>query len=107
MAKYVLKYLFDYGAGVCLWSVNDLAKRKFNYPIENCELPISKSLGEEIDRLIVEYDTSLNWDYPPDPSPWTTEQRNDFKYRANIAYQKLLLELGDEFEILNEIDRCV
>lgn len=106
MAKYILKYWFEYG-GICLWAVNEQAKQEFGYAIESRDLPMSKALVEELNSLEKEYDTSLNWDYPPDPSPWTTEQRNDFKYRANLAYQKLVSELENEFEIINKLDRCV
>ena len=49
----------------------------------------------------------LNWEYPPDPSPWSIEQKVDYINRANMLYMKLLSELGSDFEIINEVDRCV
>jgi len=90
-----------------LWSVNNLAKDKFGYAIKNKSLPISRALVNELNKLEEEYHGYLDWDYPPDPSPWTPEQKNDFKRRATLTYQKLSLELGSDFEIVNEIDRCV
>ena len=34
MEKYELKFMYDWGSGVCVWSVNAAAKAKFNnYPI--------------------------------------------------------------------------
>lgn len=106
MAKYILKYWFEHG-GTCLWSTNDLAKNKFDYAIANEKLPISKSLIKELYALEEEYHGYLDWEYPPNPSPWTENQKSDFKYRANKVYHKLLSELGIEYEIINEIDRCV
>lgn len=106
MSKYVLKYWFEHG-GTCIWSMNDDARNKFGYAINNEELPISKTLVNELYALETEYHSYLDWDYPPSPSPWTEEQKNDFTNRANDLYIKLKLELGSNFEIINEIDSCV
>jgi hypothetical protein len=106
MAKYVLKYWFEHG-GTCLWSANDAAKEDFDYAIDNEKLPISKELVRELDLLEKEYHGYLNWEYPPDPLPWSTEQKVDFKNRANMLYLKILSELGSDFEIINDVDRCV
>jgi hypothetical protein len=54
-----------------------------------------------------EYRGYLDWDYPPNPSPWTQKQKQDFKKRANLAYRKLTTELGSDYEVINELDRCV
>jgi hypothetical protein len=105
LTKYIIKYWFEYG-GFCLWAVNDNAENKYGYAINNNKLPISKSLIDELYALEEEYQSSLNWEYPPDPSPWTLEQKQDFTYRANAAYLKLLSELGNDFEVINEIDNC-
>ena len=93
MLKYVLKYWFEHG-GNCLWSMNDEARNKFGYAINNEDLPISKILIDELYLLEAEYHGYHYWDYPPSPSPWTFEQRNDFKNRANEFYLKLKLEWG-------------
>lgn len=106
LSKYVLKYWFEHG-GTCIWSMNDEARDKFGYAIDNHKLPISKPLIDELYALEEEYHGYLDWDYPPLPSPWSWEQKNDFKNCANILYLKLKLELGSNFEIINEINRCV
>lgn len=106
MAKYILRYWFEH-CGPCLWSVNDNAKNIFNYPIKNESLPISKAIIDELYLLEEEYHSYLDWDYPPNPSPWALEQKNDFIKRANIVYEKLLLELGSEFQVINDIESCV
>ncbi|SFC97177.1 hypothetical protein [Clostridium uliginosum] len=89
MAKYVLRYCFELG-GTCLWSVNDNAKNKFDYPIDNDELPVSKNIVDELYALEEEYHGYIDWNYPPNPSPWTTKQKLDLKKRANMVYLKLL-----------------
>lgn len=106
LAKYILKYWFEHG-GTCLWSVNAHAKKTFNYAISNEKLPISKKLADELYALETEYHGYLDWDYPPNPSPWTSNQKSDFKNRANETCLKLVSELGTDFEIINKIDRCV
>lgn len=106
MKRYILRYWFEHG-GICLWSVNENAKNKFGYPIDNDKLPVSKDLIDELYALEKEYHSYLDWDYPPNPSPWTIEQKYNFKNRANAAYWRLLSELGSDFEIINEIDSCL
>jgi hypothetical protein len=104
--KYILKYWFEHG-GICLWSVNENAKERFDYPIENHILPISEELVEELDNLEVEYKGYLNWNDPLAPSPWTPKQKNDFRTKANETFDKLIIELGSDFEVINKIDDCV
>jgi hypothetical protein len=106
MERYILNYWFEHG-GTCLWSVNRLADDKFGYAIDNHELPISKALVDELNTLETEYHGYLNWDDPASPSPWTLRQKQDFIDRSNAVYLKLLLELGEEFEIINDVERCV
>ena len=106
MEKYILKYWFEHG-GTCLWSANDNAREEFNYPIDNEKLPISKDLVEELYALEELYHGYLNWDCPSNPSPWTSEQKQNFINRANIAYRKLISELGNNFEVINDIISCI
>ncbi|MCL2746988.1 MAG: hypothetical protein FWE48_07905 [Coriobacteriia bacterium] len=102
-AKYQIKFWFEHG-GFCLWSANDAARKKFGYPIQNKKLPISEALVSGLDTLEAEYATYLDWDYPPNPSPWTYEQKVHFLRMANWAFQRLCAELGDDFEVINEVE---
>lgn len=99
MAKYILNYWFEHG-GICLWSANDNSRSKYDYPIDNDKLPILKELIDELYALEGEYQGYLNWSYPPDPSPWTAEQKKGFISRANMAYLELVSELGNDFEVI-------
>lgn len=101
MPTYKIKYMFDWGSGVCLWSCNKEAKEKFgDYPIEEMEkLPISAELREKLYHLINEHDNALNWDDPGGDLLWNEQQIADFKQRAAQAYEQLVRRLGEEFEV--------
>jgi hypothetical protein len=45
------------------------------------------------------HDTALDWDYPPDPSPWTDEERARFSQAAARILLRIQGELGDGFRI--------
>ena len=67
MSRYVFRYFFDPGSGICLWSDNDEAREKFDYPVELSDLGLSENLLRQAIHLIAWYDTSLDWSYPPTP----------------------------------------
>lgn len=94
MNKYQLCFFFDYG-GYCLWG-NDGG---VNYN----SLPISVGLKSELNAMNAEFSTSLDWDDPKSPSPWTKEYSIDFNNRATIVYEKLKAELGSNYELKNEL----
>ena len=93
--------MFDWGSGVCLWSDNDDTIKAFgDYPIEDLEkLPISAELAQELYYLIDKHDEALNWDDPAGDLLWSEQQITDFKRRATAAYERLVGELGEDFEV--------
>lgn len=101
----VIKFGFDYGNNFsCLWSGNQEAVEKFEgYTIEHKELNISEELDNRMTALCQEYQSSLNWDYPPDPSPWTKEQKLLFSNNANQAYNDLCAQVGDNYQIIYDV----
>ena len=102
MFKYQLRFWFEH-SGICIWGMNDAAKEKYGYAIENSSLPISNGLINELNILEGEYATYLDWDCPSNPSPWTEQQKIDFKNRAANVLNKLETELGSDFIIQDEI----
>ena len=102
MNKYRLSFWFEHG-GFCVWGKNDRAKEKYGYAIDFEELPISAELKKEIGALESEYGTYLDWQEPSNPPLWTKEHMCDFVRRATVVYEKLKAELGDEYEIVNEV----
>ncbi|MCI9263908.1 MAG: hypothetical protein HFF06_04985 [Oscillospiraceae bacterium] len=103
MARYQLRYFFDWGLDTCLWAGNDAAREKFGYPVSLGELSLSPALTSELEKLCAEFQTCLNWDDPPAPSPWSDPQKEEFLCRSRSAYEQLLQELGESFEVKNEI----
>jgi hypothetical protein len=102
MNIYQLRFLFDAGSGVCLWSSNDLAREKFGYPVELNALPLPQLLKERGEALIERFDTSVDWAYPPDPSPWSCVEQVCFEADSNDFLMLLRSYLGDDFEVSND-----
>lgn len=103
--KYIIRFWFENG-GICLWSINQNAKDKYGYAIENNMLPISLELVKRINELEEEYSSYLDWDYPSNPSPWTKEHKQDFINRATDVYNDLCRELGNNYKVINEVSYC-
>jgi hypothetical protein len=93
--------MFEWGGG-SLWCGNDLAFSKFGIgPIEDL-LPISDRIRHCLSDLTKWHDTALNWEYPPDPSPWSGEQRAQFESAAKDLLFELQTTLGPGFEVIYE-----
>lgn len=99
METFKFRYLFDPGSGVCLWSENDLARERFGYAVDLDNLELAPSLKTLAEELIVRFDTSLDWNYPPAPSPWSDVARIQFEADAARLLQSLQEFLGTSFEI--------
>lgn len=99
MAKYVLKYMYDWCSGTCLWSVNKEADEKYGYPIDLDDLPLSDELRKELDFLVDKHDEALDWDCPSNPLLWSEQEQTDFISRAKKAYYFVVKELGDDYEV--------
>lgn len=102
MAIYKFRYFFSAGSGVCLWSDNDAAREKFDYPVDISKLTLSENLQRKALYIIAWCDTSLDWDYPSGPSPWSEEENARFDRAAQELYEELCEHLGNEFSIKNE-----
>jgi hypothetical protein len=99
---YVLRFFFEWGGG-CLWPGNDAAYREFGYgPLDMTEvLPLSLETVTKCRKLGEWYDTSLNWDYPPDPGPWRQAECDQFNTAAAELLADLRKELGPQFEVID------
>jgi hypothetical protein len=80
--KYILRFFFEAGSGICFWSANEAAKLRFDYPVQVEKLPLSASTRSAVNGLLRLYDESFNWKYPPDPGPWTSKQQNEFNLKV-------------------------
>jgi hypothetical protein len=102
MAKYLLRYFFDPGADICLWSSNDDALREFGYPVDARKLPLPENTWRRITHLAAWYDTSIDWNYPSDPSPWDESERQRFNSESQKLLAVLREQLGSDFEVEDE-----
>lgn len=102
MSKYFLRFFFDAGAGTCLWSGDQLTKEKFGNPIDISKLPLDESIRRRVMYLSDWYDTSIDWSYPPNPSPWDVQEKKQFE----DAVQEFLIDvrqaLFPDFEVKDE-----
>ena len=97
---YKLKFMFDWGSGVCLWSANKAAENKFgDYPITTDVLPVSQELKADLEHLITWHDEALNWDDPSGDLIWDNSLIQEFLAAAKKSYLALCDELGADYEI--------
>lgn len=104
MASYALRYFFDYGAGVCLWSASEDAYRRFGYPVALEHLPLAPAIEQLAVGLLDRYDASLDWDDPTGPPVWSQQERDCFIRDSEKLLQQLRACLGEEFHIKDERD---
>jgi hypothetical protein len=98
-AKFVIRLMFEWGGG-CLWCGNDAALGAFDVgPIED-QLPLSDGLRQRLLAMSNWHDASLNWDYPPDPGPWSVEEFERFENAASELLTTIRMELGSEFNVV-------
>lgn len=102
VATYRLKFMYDWGSGVCLWSGNENAYEKFGcYPVFTSQLSISDELKEKLDYLIDKHDEALDWDCPQKDLLWNDDQIEEFLEISRNAYYRLCEELGSDYEIIH------
>lgn len=98
------RFFFDAGSGGVLWAATPEDRKVWGYPIEPDRLPISHDLRDVLRGLIARYDTSLNWDYPPDLGPWREAECRNFDEAVGQALGRLRTELGPAWQIYDEFD---
>ena len=100
-APYMVRLMFEWGGG-CLWCSNDVALAKFDVgPIED-HIALSLATRQRLTELTEWHDTSQNWDYPPDPGPWTADEYARFEVAANEILGRIQSELGSDFDVVYE-----
>ncbi|MFD9367845.1 hypothetical protein ACFWA6_09045 [Streptomyces sp. NPDC060020] len=97
-----LRFFFEYGVDTPLWpgpsDVPDLDS-PYGYPCAPEKLPVTAGTGDELTRLAELYQSSLDWDHPAGPSPWTREQQESFRREADAVLEALRRELGDGWTV--------
>lgn len=67
--------------------------------------PLPDEMKHRILEIGIEHDTALNWDYPPDPSPWRQDQCDAFNMKIDNLIIDLTQILGGDYEILDQQSR--
>lgn len=105
MAKGVLRFFFDYGAGGCLWAGDNGTREEMGPGPVDARLLVTKPARDLRDRLDFEHSGYLNPLYPPDPSLWTQALCDRFNARVETLLELLRHELGARYEIVDEQPR--
>jgi hypothetical protein len=92
------RFFFDAGSGTVLWAVPGPHTGQ-QYALDPRQLPVSEALRDQLASLAAQYDTSLNWDYPPDPGPWREPQCRSFNRSVHQSIQQLREELGPTWQV--------
>jgi hypothetical protein len=96
--RYRLRLMFEWGGG-CLWAGNDAALAAFDVGHIEDELPLSAETLARLEELSAWHDSSLNWDDPAGPGPWTPGEYEDFERAVAELLQTIRAELGPEFQV--------
>jgi hypothetical protein len=99
---YRFRFFFDAGSGTALWADSAAAEEIWGYAVELGRVPVSQPLRDELAGLVTAYDTSVNWDYPPDPGPWREPQCFRFNQAVRHVLARLRAELGPQWQIQSE-----
>ncbi len=120
MAKGVLKFFFDYGAGGCLWAGDAATRDKLgvgpvdasSFDIEGrvsqpCRVELSEKAQDLRNQLDFEHSGYLNPLYPLDPSLWTQALCDRFNANVDRLVALLRQEIGEYYNISDEQIRYV
>jgi hypothetical protein len=66
------------------------------------QLPLSPETRQEVERLVAWYDTSLDWNDPAGPTPWSLEEGARFNRAARALLKRLRVQLGSAYEVADE-----
>ncbi len=98
-ARYRIRLMFEWGGGY-LWSGNEATITAFDVgPVEDL-LSLSPATRQRLADLSAWHDESLNWDYPPDPGPWSPDEAERFEQAAAETLSVVRSELGPEFDVV-------
>jgi hypothetical protein len=96
--RYRLRLMFEWGGG-CLWSGNEAALRAFDVGHIEDRLPLSAETLARLEELSIWHDTSLDWDDPAGPGPWSADEYARFNRAAAEVLESIRAELGPDFQV--------
>jgi len=115
---YKLRYFFDYNCGGCLWSGDKATREKYDAGtldseifnlkgelVEDARIKLPVPTKEKVQKLDALFSESLNWENPSGPSPWSQLQWESFYEQARDLHAEICGILGDDFEVINEVEK--
>lgn len=102
MTPHPLRFFFEYGVDTPLWpgpSDRPGLDSPYGYPCAPERLPVTAATATELTRLAGLYQSSLDWDDPAGPSPWSREQWEAFRRGTDAAPAALRRDLGDGWTV--------
>ncbi|MEY9934520.1 hypothetical protein ABH926_009188 [Catenulispora sp. GP43] len=97
----ILRFVFSYGVDTMLWP-SDMTS-PLGFPCETRLLPFSEQTRADIDRLAEWYQSSLGWDDPGGPSPWTTQESESFDAQAKALLGRIRSKLPPGWALLGHV----
>jgi len=94
-----IRFFCEWGGGA-LWPADPASGRFEAGPLDD-QLPLSAETRRRLEALCAWHDTSLNWDYPPDPGPWRQAECDRFNAAAAALVHRLRAELGPLYEVID------
>lgn len=101
-ARYRVRFTFDTGSGICLWSANDAARHRFGYPVDLDQLSLPESVRRRGAFVMAWFDTFLDWESPSEASRWLAREEASFHAAAQELLALFREHLGTDFEIVDE-----
>ena len=102
--RYRLRAFFDPGSGTLLWSANDAARERWDYPVDHFDLPVPLALARRIETLVDRYDSGF-----PDTGytvrEFSAEQISAFRAEFRDVLDELRPALGSAYEVVDEAFR--
>jgi hypothetical protein len=89
-----LRFFFEAGVSGTPLRPDDIDS-PYGSPCELDLLPISPAVRIELARLCEWFQSSIDREYPPGPSPWPEQQWELFTQQADAALEILCHELGE------------
>lgn len=99
MAKYKLKYWFEWGCETPFWPDDDYTFNELGTPVFLDDLPVSDKIKKELKEICELHNEAMDWSDPTSKSPWTDNQKVSFNNKAKSLFEEAKEDLGDDYEI--------
>jgi hypothetical protein len=101
MTTVTIRFCWEWGATSPFWPADDAAVSKYGHgEIAPEKLGLPVDLAEVLAVTAEWHDTSLNWDYPPDPGPWRQQKYDRFNAKSRLLFEQCRLALDQTIALI-------